>query len=311
MRHFLAVVLLASFVLYAKGRAQTSAANQESKQTARQALIEMFFGKGENDFTKHLPDEARHTLVRKGETPETSAVLKIAAFSRQLASQGEKLETFDTGSTILVTEQNNAQEKIEINVEHDSLMGENDEIELSVQSYKNGQPVPLPVIPRFTFTLRQEKEIWRVVEVTAAVHMPLTDPDYLKGLRKQQDESTESQASWRVSSITAAETDYSGKHPDIGYSCSLQSIFARDPDAPPENGGPFDPGQGSDDWSGYHFAITGCQDTPSSTYRITATPIDPDADLKTFCADQSRELKFVEGEKPANCLSRGHLVSSN
>ena len=84
-------------------------------------------------------------------------------------------------------------------VEHDSLLGEDDEIELSVHYYKDGQLQPLPVVPDLTFTLKQEKEIWRLTEVTAAAHVPLTDPDYLKGLRKQQNEANESQrriASW-------------------------------------------------------------------------------------------------------------------
>ena len=42
-------------------------------QSARQALIEMFMGKGSDDFAKHLPEAARQTLIRKGETPEGSS----------------------------------------------------------------------------------------------------------------------------------------------------------------------------------------------------------------------------------------------
>lgn len=39
------------------------------EQTARQALIEMFLGKRPDDFAKHLPQETRRMLVRRGETP--------------------------------------------------------------------------------------------------------------------------------------------------------------------------------------------------------------------------------------------------
>jgi hypothetical protein len=311
MRHFFVMILLADLVLSSTARAQTSAPGQESEQTARQALIEMFLGKGENDFVKHLPDETRRVLIRKGETPETSNILKVAMIGKELSAQNGKLETFDTGSTLLVSEDVKANEKVEITVEHDILTGENDEIELSVQYYKDHQLVSLPVVPRFTFTFHQEKEIWRLVEVTAAAHVPLTDPDYLKGLRKEQDESLESQAKWRVNAIMSAEASYNGKHPDLGYNCSLQTLFARDPDATPENGGPFDPGQGNPEWNGYRFAITDCEGMPPSKYRVTATPNDPDADLKTFCADQTGNMKFVDTEKPSTCFSRGHSVNSD
>jgi hypothetical protein len=311
MRHFFVILLLALFAGLGGVLAQTPAASQQSEQTARQALIEMFLGKGENDFVKHLPDEARRTLLRKGETPETSSILKVAMIGKELSAQSGKLETFDTGSTLLVTEDAKANEKVEITIEHDILTGENDEIELSVQYYKDRQLVSLPVVPRFTFTFHQEKEIWRLVEVTAAAHVPLTDPDYLKGLRKEQDESLESQAKWRVTAILSAETNYNGKHPDLGYNCSLQTLFARDHDATPENGGPFDPGQGNTEWNGYRFATTDCEGTPASTYRVTAVPSDPDAGMKTFCADQSGNMRFVDTEKPSTCFSRGHSVNSD
>src|SRR5262249_48820857 len=152
-------------------------------QSARQALIEMFTGKGENDFTKHLPSALLAALVRKGETPEASLIFRVSGGVRgDLLTQGEKLETFDTGPNILITEDGNSHERLEVAVEHDSLSGEDDEIELSVHLYKNGAPEALPVIPQLIFTLKQEKEIWRVTEVTFAAHVPLEDPDYLRGL---------------------------------------------------------------------------------------------------------------------------------
>ena len=43
-------------------------------------------------------------------------------------------------------------------VEHDNLAGEEDEIELSVHDYKDGQPQFLPVVPRLIFSFKQEAE---------------------------------------------------------------------------------------------------------------------------------------------------------
>lgn len=307
------IVSLVSFATGAALPAQTSTPTpQPPPQSARQALIEMFMGKGDNDFAKHLPEDARHALIRKGESPETNTILRISTIGRQLAAQGEHLEMFDTGSTLLLSEQNDHRERIEVNVERDSLIGEDDEIELSVQYYKDGQLQSLPIVPRLIFSFRQEKEIWRLIEVTAAAHVPLTDPDYLKGLRKQQDESNEAQAKMRLTLIAGAEAGYVAKHPDMGYNCSLESLFAQDPAAAPgENNGPFDPAQGNSEWNGYRFALTGCEGNPPAKFQVSAVPTDPDAGLKTFCDDQSGTMKFVMGEKISTCFGRGKPVNSD
>jgi hypothetical protein len=55
-------------------------------QTARQALIEMFLGKGDKDFTKHLPEAARQALIHKGDSQETSTILRISTIGRQMVA---------------------------------------------------------------------------------------------------------------------------------------------------------------------------------------------------------------------------------
>jgi hypothetical protein len=277
-------------------------------QSARQALIEMFFGKGEGDFAKHLPDEARQTLIHKGETERTSVVLRISTLGRQLAAEGGgHLETFDEGATLLVTEPNPGHEKIEAIVEHDSLLGEEDEIELSFHYYKEGQPQNLPVVPRLTFTLKQEKEIWRLTEVTAAAHIPLTDPDYLKELRHEQNEANESNAQNRVTGIAASEASYAAQHPDLGYTCAMANLFPQEPD--PEGGpAPFAE-DASEESNGYRFALTGCVGTPASKFRVSAVPTDADTGQKTFCTDTSGTLKFTTEGKSSACFSEGQPVN--
>ena len=278
-------------------------------QSARQALLEMLFGKGENDFKKHLPEDARQILVRKGETPETSTILRVSTFG-QMFSQGKKVETFETGPIFLSAVMSET-EKVECTVERDSLSGEADEIQISIHYYKDGQAQPLPVVPDLTFTLKQEKEIWRLTEITAAAHIPLTDPDYLKGLRKQQDEEVESQVRNRIVMLGSAESGYAGKHPDAGYSCSLSTLFSHDPSQNPTENGVLDHGQGNDEWYGYRFTLSSCDGTPPSKYRITAVPTDSDAGLKTFCSDESGSIKFVAGRKTSSCFSRGKPVSDD
>ena len=279
-------------------------------QTARQALIEMFLGKGTDDFTRHLPEAARQALIHKGDTPETSAALKISTMGRELVAQGGHVETFDVGPNLLISEQPQGREKIEVAVEHDSLMGEEDEIELSFRWYKNGEAQTLPVVPRLIFTMKQEKEVWRLAQITAAAHVPLTDPDYLKMLRKEQDEANESQIQGRMNMIVVAENNYTGKHPDQGYNCTLATLFAPDPGAEPGQGF-YDPGQGSEEYNGYRFKLYGCEGTPASKYRLTAAPTDPDSETKTFCADESGTLKFMTAGKAGSCFSRGQKVGQS
>jgi len=278
-------------------------------QSARQALIEMFLGKGENDLAKHLPDITRKALIHKDESPESSIVLRIAAAGRSMAAQGRPLETFDTGPNIMVTEQSD-HERVEVAVEHDSLMGDQDEIELSVHAYKDGQEENLPVIPRLIFTMKQEKDVWQLTEITVAGHIPLTDPDYLKGLRKQQDEANEQMAQMRMNMIVNGQKAYSAAHPEIGYACALPSLVPQKTESTGDEGNAsFDPGQGSEQWNGYRFTLNGCGGTPASKYRLAAVPIDSDSTGKTFCADESGKIKFVTSGKASSCFSSGQELN--
>ena len=300
MRHILPA-LLAIFA----GALSLAAQNPTApEQSARQALIEMFMGKGENDFTRHLPDDARAALVHKGDTPETSLLSRVSGAVRGLAVQGEKLETFDTGPNILISENTNSHERMEIAVEHDSFSGEEDEIELSVHPYKNGEAEMLPVVPRLIFTLKKEKDIWRVTELTLAAHVPLEDPDYLKGLRKQQDELNEAAAQARVNMIAQMETNYAANHPDTGYVCTFGTLYAT-VEAEPNGLASLS----KEESNGYLFSLTGCSGKPAAKYRLTATPIDADSEMKAFCLDQSGTLKSAAAADSSTCFSQGKIVT--
>jgi hypothetical protein len=279
-------------------------------QSARQALIEMFLGKGENDLANHLPDITRKALIRKDESPESSIVLRIAAIGRSMAAQGRTVETFDTGPNILVTDEPD-HERVEVAVEHDSLMGDQDEIELSVHGYKDGQEENLPVIPRLIFTMKQEKDVWRLTEIIVAGHIPLTDPDYLKGLRKQQDDANEQMAQMRMNMIVNGQKAHSATHPEIGYACALSSLVPQKTESTDAERTPasFDPGLGTEQWNGYRFTLNGCGGTPSSKYRLAAVPIDSESTAKTFCADESGKVKFVTSGKPSACFSGGQELN--
>jgi len=212
-----------------------------------------------------------------------------------------------------VSEQEEGKEKVktEVTVERDNLMGESDEIEVSIHIYRDGQPEFLPVIPRLIFTMTQEKEVWRLTEATLAAHVPLTDPDYLKGVRKKEDESDESMASGRVSMIASTEKAYAAKHPDQGYTCKLADLFRQQAATVPmdEQAAEYNSGLLDGDFAGYHVALSGCEGSPASKFQATAVPVDSDAGMKTFCADESGAVRFMVNGKGAACLSRGQVLN--
>jgi hypothetical protein len=295
-------VLLVAILANIPSQAQTQTSTQPP-QTARQALIEMLLSKSPDAFVKHLPKVASQVLIRKGDNPETSLVQKISTIGQQMTAQGH-VETFDVGPTLLVSEQDEGKEKVktEVIVERDNVMGENEEIEVSIHVYRDGQPEFLPVVPRLIFSMTQEKEIWRLTEATLAAHIPLTDPDYLKGVRKKEDETNESMASGRVNMIALAEVRYASTHPDRGYSCNVAELFQGN-----VGGGDSQP-LVTDESSGYRFSISGCDGNPASKFQITAVPTESDTGMKAFCADESGTVRFDARGKGAACLSRGQVL---
>ena len=301
MRHIRAA-LFAAMVSSCALAAQNA---EPPEQSPRQALIEMFMGKGENDFSRHLPDSARAVLLHKGESAETSFLLKVSSAVRGLTEQGEKVETYDSGPNILVTENAHSHERIEIAVEHDSASGEEDEIELSVHPYKSDEPEALPVIPRLIFTLKEEDKIWRVTELTLAAHVPLEDPDYLKSLRKQQDEITEAAAQGRVTMIFQTETAYAANHAGVGYVCKMEDLYPS-----PEGDANVSSRLAQDESNGYRFSLSGCEAKPATSFRLTASPIDPDSEMKTFCVDESGTLKSAEATDSSSCFTDGRVINT-
>lgn len=298
-------------------RAQSAAT--PPPQTARQALLEMFLGNGPDPFVRHLPDATRKLLLPSADYPSASAMMNISTLARQMVGQGGKFQTFDDGPAILISEQG-PHDKIEVNVEHDSFFGDAEEIELSVHLYHDGRERSLLVIPQLIFTLRQEKNVWRLSEVTASAHVPLSDPAYLHGLVRREQEAIEATAQTRISSILLAEAGYAEQHPDRGYACSLTTLFAPPPEVsgPSEDSGDgaevqrvyYDPSLANAESNGFTFAISGCEGTPSAKYQLTAIPHGAPPGTKIFCADESGAVRSLEGKNVSECFGSGEVVHS-
>ncbi len=280
---------------------------QAPPQTARQALLEVLLDKSPGALEKHLPDLARKALFRGGESDQMPVLRELTSFRSGIAASGAQLETFDSGPILLAFEEKASQHRIEIVVERDDLEGDGDEIELSLHPYLEGKPESLPVVPRLILSMKQEKDVWKLNEITVAVHVPLADPDYLKGLQKTQDSGFESAAASSLRALNTAQVSYNTAFPERGFACTLSALGSGEAQEKPrpDHAMLIDDALASGKRGGYTFSITGCDVPPASRYRTAAVPADPDSDMRAFCSDESAVIRYSTDGKAATCLSEG------
>ncbi len=115
-----------------------------------------------------------------------------------------------------------------------------------------------------------------------------------------------------VRDLVAAEAAFRQKNPRLGYTCKLEELK------------PFLPRRSNlllsgfkeldltkmEAWKeGYEVSLQGCSGTPSTAYRIVASPTAPWEGWKgrTFCADGTA-IKFFVGPELDRCLKDGRQV---
>lgn len=274
-----------------------SAQTQQAPQTARQALIEMFFGTAPNHLEKHLSDSTRNTFKRMSGEGGMSMLDEFSMFANMTKAGGVKFETFDTGPTLLQAEEIEPNEKTEITVEGDNLSGDEDEIELALHITKEGNEQPLPFIPHFTFIMKTEADVWRLNEIKVEVRVPLADPDFLKNIERQNSKQNEQGAQLGMRLIIGAQTSYHASHGT--YACNLSGLMGKG-----QNNGSFaDLSTGKH--GGYVYAISGCDATQ---YKVVAEPEMNDSGQRAFCSDESGALRAASDGKATTCLSSGEAV---
>ena len=278
-------------------------------QSPRQALLEMFLGVTPNHLEKHLPEVARKALQQL----DTGAgpLAEISIMASQARTAGSSFQTFDSGPILLLAEESPMQQKIEVVVEQDNLVGEQNQIDLSFHTYRAGLEERLPFIPRLTFMMKSEKGMWKLNEVSFTARMPLGDPNFLRGfvkdLKKQQRSSNEAMASSFINNIISAENAYHLAHSERGFTCSLSELAQASSQADAESAVErLDPELASGKKKGYIFALTGCD---GLHFKVAAEPAIPGAGQRAYCADQDGEIKFASDGKATTCLTRGQSLS--
>ncbi len=295
-----------------------------SPQTARQALVEMFFGKTSGTFAKHLP-AATLSAVEKAGALET--LQQYSLLASQLQAKGKTLETFDTGSTLLVAEDVQSSQKFEILVDSDSLRGDEDNIEVSFQTYKDKQPQPTPFLPRMAFGMKMESGVWKLNDIQITVRLPLADPEFLKGLTQTMQARAQAASAAAIQShsqpataglgsdagvlaamqsIIKAENIYSSTYGMIGYTCTLSDLDGFGGGEPnPHQAMLIPSGLASGKKYGYVFTLSACTGTPATTFRVVAVPSVNGLGRRALCSDQSGAIRYSADGNSATCIASG------
>jgi len=272
---------------------------------------------------KHLPAA---TLAALGESGAMANLNQYALLGGQLEHQQKNLRTFETGSVLLSAENTTTASKMEVVVENDNLRGEQDDIELSFQAYKNGALEHTPYMPQMTFSMKQELGIWKLNEISVTVHLPLADPDLLKTLvaaaklRTAQGGATAgmeatSQTAGGTAVLSAmrtivnAEKTYAATYRDVGFTCTLSELDGF-------GGGErnqhqamlINAGLAGGKRFGYLFALSQCAGSPASSFTLTASPNASSFGQRAYCTDQSGMIRYSADGSAASCLKSGTPV---
>jgi len=291
-------------------------------QTARQALIEMFFSKTPGTFAKHLPAATIAALEKSG---ALTNLQQYSAFMTQLQAQGHTIQTFETGSMLLVSEDAKTGQKVEISVENDALRGDQDDLELTFHSTKDGQEPMSPFMPQMVFSMKQEAAIWKLNEISFTIHVPLADPKFLAAITQKMTPQAGTSVTITPHSeaagapagsdanvlaamrmILTAEVTYAATYPNVGFTCTLSDLDGFGGGQPNEHQAMLiNSGLASGKRYGFVFTLSGCGGAPASAFHLTAAPNANTFGRKAFCADQSAVIRSSADGNAAACLASG------
>lgn len=315
-----AALFILSIVTIALAGAQVS--QTSAPQTARQALMEMFSIKGSGTFVKHLPAA---TLSALENADALKSLQEYSTLATQFHKTGNQLETFETGSILLASDDPKTGQRVEVIVDSDSLQGDDDNIELSFRTYKDKQLQRTPFMPRITFCMKMESGVWKLNEILFSLRVPLADPDFLKtiteGMKSRTAAMTQIQSQSQPSSITfggdstvvtsmrsilTAEKTYRSTYASVGYTCTLSDLDGFGGGEPNEHQAMLiASGLASGKKQGYIFTLSGCEGTPASSFHLGAVPAGNSFGRRAFCAEQSGAIRYSTDGNAVTCQTSG------
>jgi hypothetical protein len=294
-------------------------------QTAREAIIEMLTG-GEKGLTKHLTVEVQELLNK----PANRSATSVFQAMQQQAKTG--MQAFPAGSTLFVVNEPMQHKKFEVHVENDDLSSDQDILQLSFHSFRDGQEQEIGgdewglLSSRVTVTMQKQQNVWRVNNVGVGIELPVGDPEFLKKMFSMGSEGNPTGAAAvlpeahtdlktekpiasnpevTVTMLGIAERSFARQHPGVGFTCSLSDLS----DAGKNFG--LDPQLASGIYMGYKWSVSGCEGKPAGSFQVIAEPIAQGRGAIAICTDATGNLRTAEDGRGSTCLSSGKIASQN
>ena len=296
-------------------------------QSPRQALIEMFTG-GEDKFVRHLTVEVQKKVEELRRNSLNGELAPLQTLSLIQSGKEQKFDAFDYGPILFALHNNSTHERLEIHIDADNARGDEDDLDLSLHSYRSGIEQPTPIGFGFRLSLKVQQGIWRVDAVTVSARVPVGDPRIFdkswwssdvintavaaekqpqSPAQSSQPEASKMSAFRAVRLVTLAEDQFAQKHPDAGYTCSMADLINIGHGL--DNGEPYTfmaPEFRSGVYNGYRFSLVGCQGKPVKNFRISAEPISGQG--SAYCSDDQHNLRSAEDGRASTCLGQGKVA---
>lgn len=320
------LVVLTVFLL---ARALPAQQQSAPSQSARQALVEMFSG-SEEKLRRHLTLKIQDKLLEMmRENPDGNADL-VRAFTTRKVPQTQKFDAFDFGPIIFALNDSAQHSRLEVHIDSDEPIGREEEnILVSLHSFRSGIEQELPLGVRFLLNLKVEEGIWRLNAITFSARIPVGDPRILDpswwnpqtmnlvalsgapaaaAATASPAQDSPKMAPFRaVRMIGLAENLYARRHPEVGYTCGITNLVNVGKGL--DNGELYkfmDPEFADGVYNGYRYSLIGCQGKPARTFQVTAEPLNGRG--KAYCSDDRHNLRASDDGKALTCLVQGKIA---
>jgi hypothetical protein len=283
---------------------------KERPQTARQALLEMLLARTPEAFEKHLPSATREFVKTDlGIMP----LQGVIGFLGDLQQTGRKVESFDTGATLIRMRDSGNEQAIELSVDDEIDGGDQVDLRLVAHIYRAGRAMPLPFVPTFDCRMMMEEGVWRLSEVALNLRLPLGDAGWLDEVKQRVEKGTaqthEMLVLRRMRMLLATELTYAGAYPMVGFTCTLSDLAGSDAGHPgPRAAMLIDDEMASPLSDDYLFALSGCSGGPVKHFKLAAAPQNPENGERAFCSDESGEFRYADDGRAASCLAEGERL---
>jgi hypothetical protein len=314
MFRFTALVLAVSTA----AAAQLVDRSPAAPQTPRQALLEVLQSKDGSAIEKHLPEITKKKIreLRAVSGSGSSMMIHDIGFAGISRSAAEKMQVFEAGPVLARFENARTNEKMEITIENDGYRGNENDFELGLHMYKNGEEFMHWYSPRLLLSMKQEGGVWRIIELGASAKVPLGDPEFLDAITKEwmkgQRSLDSAAAIASMRNLITAQIAYAASYPAVGFTCTLANLGSEGIRPGTRKQQPnelhamlIEDALATGQKSNYRFTLSACGAAPATQFILTAVPETTLSGQRAYCSDESGVIRYSNDGKAETCVATG------